>query len=291
MAYSFQTFPTSSVFTSAQANQIEVNIRDHVHGADGVGPVGLSWIRESKSAGFTVQGADAGKIFDCAGDFTVDFDSAATLGDGFAASIKNVGSGRVALKPFGTQLIDTTSYFVVTPLEAINVYSDAANLLTFGHTKGWFILQDFNYTSSIANVVFDKIFGDDFNGYMIELSNINITSTTLLALRVSIDSGSTFQTTGYANDGTAASHAVILAQNISSATGLLYSSVIFPKINSAKPTAFQATQTFGTPGTLIVTHTEDDGTWFPNSAAINAIQIIPTSGALTSISAKLWGLR
>ena len=36
MAYSFQTFTLSQVLTAAQMNQVEVNIRDHVHGAAGV---------------------------------------------------------------------------------------------------------------------------------------------------------------------------------------------------------------------------------------------------------------
>jgi len=36
MAYTFQTFSLGNVLTAAQLNQIEVNIRDHVHGDDGV---------------------------------------------------------------------------------------------------------------------------------------------------------------------------------------------------------------------------------------------------------------
>lgn len=36
MAYSFQTFSVSQVLTATQMNQVEVNIRDHVHGVGGV---------------------------------------------------------------------------------------------------------------------------------------------------------------------------------------------------------------------------------------------------------------
>lgn len=36
MAYSFQTFTVGQVLTGAQCNQIEANIRDHVHGVAGV---------------------------------------------------------------------------------------------------------------------------------------------------------------------------------------------------------------------------------------------------------------
>ena len=36
MAYSFQTFSVGQIFTAGQANQIEANTRDHVHGVAGV---------------------------------------------------------------------------------------------------------------------------------------------------------------------------------------------------------------------------------------------------------------
>jgi hypothetical protein len=36
VAYSFQTFTFEQVLTSAQMNQVEANVRDHVHGVDGV---------------------------------------------------------------------------------------------------------------------------------------------------------------------------------------------------------------------------------------------------------------
>jgi len=36
MTYSFQTFVASQVLTAGQMNQVEANIRDHTHGADGV---------------------------------------------------------------------------------------------------------------------------------------------------------------------------------------------------------------------------------------------------------------
>jgi len=37
MAYSFQSWTLNQVLTSTQQNQVEVNIRDHVHGSGGVG--------------------------------------------------------------------------------------------------------------------------------------------------------------------------------------------------------------------------------------------------------------
>ena len=290
MAYSFQTFVASSVFTSAQANQIEINIRDHVHGADGVGPVGLSWIRESKSAGFTAAGSDAGKMFDCTGDFTVDFASAATLGDGWAASFKNVGSGRIALVPFGTQNIDATSFFAVTPQESINVYSDAANLLTFGHTKGWFLLQDFFFTSSRGSVNFDKIYGSDFASYKIEISEMGVTSLTVYGLRVSVDSGSTFIATDYTNNTGSVSHSVILINGNINSTAICHTSIQFNPPTTRRATAFQIRSTLIN-SNAVATQGVLDGAWWPNSGTINGLQIFPTSAAFSSIRATLWGLR
>lgn len=38
MAYSFQTFTNGTTLTSSNMNQMEVNVRDHLHGVDGVQP-------------------------------------------------------------------------------------------------------------------------------------------------------------------------------------------------------------------------------------------------------------
>lgn len=38
MSYQFQTFSFQEVLTSSKLNQVEINIRDHVHGSDGVSP-------------------------------------------------------------------------------------------------------------------------------------------------------------------------------------------------------------------------------------------------------------
>lgn len=42
MAYSFQTFSVEEILTSSKMNQVEVNIRDHVHGGSSVGNVGTT---------------------------------------------------------------------------------------------------------------------------------------------------------------------------------------------------------------------------------------------------------
>ncbi len=62
MAYSFQTFTNSQVFTEGQANQIEVNIRDHVHGQNSVAPVHLNWTQQNKTSTFDVVAAMNGQF-------------------------------------------------------------------------------------------------------------------------------------------------------------------------------------------------------------------------------------
>lgn len=72
MAYSFQTFAANQVFTEGQANQIEVNIRDHRHGQNSVAPVQLSWEQTAKTATFDVLRTDNGKFFRAGSGGTTD---------------------------------------------------------------------------------------------------------------------------------------------------------------------------------------------------------------------------
>ena len=44
MAYSFQTFAFGEVLASSKMNQVEINIRDHVHGQDGVASIPSSGV-------------------------------------------------------------------------------------------------------------------------------------------------------------------------------------------------------------------------------------------------------
>ena len=59
MAYSFQTFSAAQVLTAAQMNQVEVNVRDHVHGVAGVEDAGHSFTNPT-IAGATISGTFAG---------------------------------------------------------------------------------------------------------------------------------------------------------------------------------------------------------------------------------------
>lgn len=49
MGYSLQTFVVDQVHTSAQMNQTEFNIRDHLHGQDGVSAVSVARVSQFRS--------------------------------------------------------------------------------------------------------------------------------------------------------------------------------------------------------------------------------------------------
>ena len=57
MAYSFQTFVVFEVLTSTKMNQVEVNIRDHIHGSGGV-----SAVPGTVTGPFDLSAAGAGQI-------------------------------------------------------------------------------------------------------------------------------------------------------------------------------------------------------------------------------------
>jgi hypothetical protein len=111
-------------------SQVEVNIRDHTHGADGVIKTGISFVRTAKTATFNVTASDVGQLFDItSGTFSVTFDAAATLGAGFAVTIRNSGTGVLTLDPNGAETINGLDTLSLAPLASALVYSDGSNLL------------------------------------------------------------------------------------------------------------------------------------------------------------------
>jgi hypothetical protein len=153
LAYSFQTFSVDQILTAAQMNQVEQNVRDHVHGRSSVLKSGISWPRTAKTATFNVTSSDAGELFDItSGTFSVTFDAAGTLGAGFAVTIRNSGTGVITLDPNGSETIDGVTTKALGQYEAITVWSDGTNLGTYAG-GGKFELIASN-TPSFSNVEF-----------------------------------------------------------------------------------------------------------------------------------------
>lgn len=61
---------------------------------------------ETKTGAYTVQPDDRGKVVACSGTFTVTLPDAGTVGDGFAVSVANYGTGTITVDPYSTQTID-----------------------------------------------------------------------------------------------------------------------------------------------------------------------------------------
>lgn len=197
MAYAYQTFTSGAVFTKAQAQQIEDNIRDHRHGVDGVGASGASWAVSSVAASQGIASTDAGTLFKCYGDLSLTFATAGTLGTSFGAAFVNAGSGRVALTAASGQWIHNNSVYALCPGEGVVVQSDGTELIVVGgqdHAK----LARVVTTTSVATVEILKCFPGDFMFYEL-LVLPNLEAAGLVQMRVSTDSGSSYVSAGYAN--------------------------------------------------------------------------------------------
>lgn len=196
MAYQYQSFGSGQIFTSAQAQQIEDNIRDHVHGKDGVSPAGASWEVQSKGAAFTIASTDVGKLFQCYGDYAVNFPAAGALGASFATALKNVGSGRVQLTASSGQYIEGNSFYSLAPGESVIAQSDASNLILVGANHGMVRLARFASVGSLAQFEITHFYPGEFQKYMLR-GRFAISATGIANAVVSIDSGSSYLGSGY----------------------------------------------------------------------------------------------
>ena len=197
MAYAYQTYGSGAVFTSAQAQQIEDNIRDHRHGVDGVGASGASWQVSSTSTSQGIASTDAGKLFKCYGDLALTFATAGTLGTAFGAAFVNVGSGRIALTAASGQWIHNNSVYALCPGEGVVVQSDGTELIVVGGQDNVKLCRVAT-TGSVAAIELLKCFPGDFMYYEV-ITFPNMNGAGLLQMQVSSDSGSSYLAAGYAN--------------------------------------------------------------------------------------------
>ena len=197
MAYQYQTFGSGQIFTSAQAQQMEDNVRDHRHGVDGVGASGASWPTTSKGAAFSLLSTDAATLFKCWGDFAVTCPAASTLGTQFGAAFVNAGSGRVVINAASGQWVAGNSGYVLTPGEGIILTSDGIELDVVGGRDRACLARIVQTVNSLAQ--FDMRFcGESFNFIRILLMP-STQSAGLNQMQVSVDSGQNFQAANYSN--------------------------------------------------------------------------------------------
>ncbi|NJM10625.1 MAG: hypothetical protein HC889_00730 [Synechococcaceae cyanobacterium SM1_2_3] len=197
MTYSYQSFSSGNILTNGQAQQIEDNVRDHVHGYDGVGASGVSWDVSSAGSAFTVNATDAAKLFKCYGDFEIAFQAAATLGGNFGAGFVNMGSGRVILSAAAGGYIHQHSYYALTPGEGVSVHSDNSDLMVMGGQNHARIYRQVA-AGSLAQIDVKAMWAGDFERYELHVK-ASQSATGLITLLTSVNSGSSYLSSGYAD--------------------------------------------------------------------------------------------
>lgn len=98
------------------------------------GPNRLTSFTVSKSSAFTVNKEDLGKTFTCTGTYTVSLSSAASLGNGFVVTIRNVGSGLLTIDPNSTELVGGSTTLIVMAGWSYVLLCDATGWQILGST-------------------------------------------------------------------------------------------------------------------------------------------------------------
>lgn len=85
-----------------------------------------------KSANYTVIASDRGKTIQCNATLEIALTAAATLGQSFAITVDNIGSGTVTINPNGTELIDNLATLDLSGGQSCIIYCDGINFYTVG---------------------------------------------------------------------------------------------------------------------------------------------------------------
>lgn len=93
-------------------------------------------VRLPKNSAYTAVFADRSCLIDCTGTFTLGFDAAATLGNGWFAWVRNSGTGVITLDPNAAETIDGAATTVLHPGEVRMVQGDGAELRTAQLNRG-----------------------------------------------------------------------------------------------------------------------------------------------------------
>lgn len=87
-------------------------------------------VRTEKTGAYTAVFADRSNLFDLSGTFTLSFTACATLGSGWYAYLRNIGSGTITLDPNGTETVDGLSTTTLHPGEVRIIQCDGSALRT-----------------------------------------------------------------------------------------------------------------------------------------------------------------
>lgn len=267
----------------------------------------------SRSSNTIWDTSDNGALFVCTSTFTQTITAAATLGVKWHCHIRNDGTGVITIDPNGAETIDGQTTLRVYPGESFTVVCDGTNFKTVGRTRGLVYLASATASTS-ASVSFTSLIDSGFDEYVIDVVNyLPATDNTLMWLRVSEDGGSTWKSGasdyGYGNftvgngttlfgSGSGGDTKIIFGPR--SAAGEDFSNTAARAVNgqirffnpcgTTVNKRFMAHLMFSPSGggtQQIIGH----GHYVGTANAINGIQILSSSGNITSGSFYLYGVR
>lgn len=88
----------------------------------------------TKTGAYTVIATDRGSHLDLSGTFTLSLTAANTLGDGFAFSVRNSGSGAISVDPSGGETLDGSTLVSLGPGQSLVILCDGASFRSVGKT-------------------------------------------------------------------------------------------------------------------------------------------------------------
>lgn len=90
----------------------------------------------TKTASYTVDFTDRGKVIACSGTFTVTLPDASAVGSGFAVAVANYGGGTITVDPFSAQTIDGTGTKTLSANTMMVACAVAGEWLSVGGVAG-----------------------------------------------------------------------------------------------------------------------------------------------------------
>lgn len=150
----------------------------------------------AKTANYTVLSVDRNAVIGASNSITLALTAAATLGNGFSFSVRNVGTGVVTIDPNSAELIDGRSTILVYPGEAFDCICTGTAWITRGRIRGVVYLGSFTVGSSVASIDFTLGFNDS------EITAVSVYGTSIVKasssrLMARVSKAATFATTLY----------------------------------------------------------------------------------------------
>jgi hypothetical protein len=154
--------------------------------------IGKAAARSLTGTSDTIVASDHDKLLIISGTGTIAVAAAASLGNGFKARIRNVGSSPRTIDPNGTELIDGGLTLPLLPGQSGELVCDGAAIYTIGLPQE---ISTYVTASAQADMVIPIPAG--YRSHQIELHHDLPVSAAQLHMTVSVDGGATYFSTGY----------------------------------------------------------------------------------------------